>query len=135
MTCCLKSVPRVSTAGESADPASIVMPRRGDVWLADLNPTQGHEQAGRRPILVISANTYNAGNAGLIVALLLTSKTRALMDRVPMQPPEGGLKVASDVLCGHIRTISHGRLLRRWGNVAPATLGTIETILRLLLQL
>jgi mRNA interferase MazF len=34
-------------------------PARGEVWLADLNPTWGHEQAGRRPVLVVSDDLFN----------------------------------------------------------------------------
>ncbi|HEX8930973.1 MAG TPA: type II toxin-antitoxin system PemK/MazF family toxin, partial [Actinomycetota bacterium] len=33
--------------------------RRGEVWLADLNPTRGREQTGQRPVLVISASPFN----------------------------------------------------------------------------
>ncbi|WP_198471546.1 type II toxin-antitoxin system PemK/MazF family toxin [Acetomicrobium sp. S15 = DSM 107314] len=39
-------------------------PSRGEIWLVDLNPLRGHEQAGRRPSLVISVNGFNYGPAG-----------------------------------------------------------------------
>jgi len=45
------------------------LPSRGDVWLIDLNPTRGHEQAGVRPALVLSEDTFNHGPAGLSVLL------------------------------------------------------------------
>ena len=48
-------------------------PARGEVWLADLNPVRGHEQAGRRPVLVVSEDLFNQGPAGLAVVLPLTS--------------------------------------------------------------
>lgn len=108
---------------------------RGDVWFANLNPTLGHEQSGYRPILIISADAYNASSAEMVIALPLTSKVRPLSGRVPSRPPEGGLKVASDILCGQVRAISHDRLLRRWGDVVPATLAAVESTLRILLQL
>lgn len=110
-------------------------PRRGEVWFADLNPTLGHEQAGRRPLLIISSDAYNAGQSDMVIALPVTSRVRPLPGRVPMAPPEGGLKVPSDILCGHVRAISQRRLIRRWGLVGAPTLMAVERILRLLLQL
>jgi len=44
-------------------------PRRGEVWLADLGPTRGHEQAGRRPVLIISDDIFNRGPADLVEVL------------------------------------------------------------------
>src|SRR5215475_813766 len=35
-----------------------LLPNRGEIWLADLNPTRGHKQAGARPVLIISTNRY-----------------------------------------------------------------------------
>ncbi len=121
------------SSADASHPAAA--PRRGEVWFADLNPTLGHEQAGRRPILIISADAYNTSRVGLVIALPLTSKVQRLPNRVPIDAPEGGLKVASDILCGQVRTMSRDRLIRRWGNVTPATLGAVANTLRLLLQL
>ena len=42
-------------------------PSRGDIWLADLNPVRGHEQAGKRPCLVMSVDLFNQGASGLTV--------------------------------------------------------------------
>lgn len=119
----------------SANSAAERAPRRGEVWFADLNPTLGHEQAGRRPILIVSGTAYNTSQAGMVIALPLTSKTRVLLGRVPIRSPEGGLKVASDILCVHVRAISHNRLLRRWGEVTPSTMASVESVLRVFLQL
>lgn len=46
----LKTAKWFAKKGES----KVVDPSRGDIWLADLNPTRGHEQASQRPVLVIS---------------------------------------------------------------------------------
>jgi mRNA interferase MazF len=48
-------------------------PRRGEIWLAGLRPTRGREQSGRRPVLVLSVDFFNAGPADLVVVLPLTS--------------------------------------------------------------
>ena len=110
-------------------------PARGEVWLADLDPTRGHEQSGRRPVLVISEDIFNQGPAGLVIALPLTSTLRPIPSHVRLSPPEGGLRNESAVLCEAVRSISKDRLLRRWGAVGPATLRRIEDVLRILLRL
>jgi mRNA interferase MazF len=92
-------------------------PARGEVWLVDLSPIRGHEQAG------------------LAIVLPMTSTVRSIPSQVAVSPPEGGLKTKSAVLCEAIRSISTDRLIRRWGAVAPATLATVEDRLRILLRL
>ena len=66
-------------------------PLRGEVWMADLDPTRGHEQAGKRPCLVVSADVFNTGPAGLAIALPLTTKAKAIRSHVEVAPPEGGV--------------------------------------------
>lgn len=110
-------------------------PVRGEVWLAELNPVRGHEQAGKRPVLIVSEDLFNRGPADLVIVLPLTSTLRPIPSRVRLSPPEGGLKVESDVLCDAIRSISKERLLVRWGMVRPGTLEEIEDRLRILLRL
>lgn len=53
-------------------------PIRGQVWLADLGATRGHEQFGRRPVVVLSVDSFNAGPAGLVIVLPCTSKIRVV---------------------------------------------------------
>ena len=48
------------------------LPSRGEIWTADLNPTGGHEQAGKRPVLIVSTDTFNHGAADLLFVLPLT---------------------------------------------------------------
>ena len=67
-------------------------PARGEVWLADLNPVRGHEQAGRRPVLVVSEDLFNQGPAGLAIVLPMTSTIRNVPSHVPVSAPEGGVK-------------------------------------------
>lgn len=109
-------------------------PQRGEVWLADLDPTQGHEQAGRRPVLVLSVGTFNAAS-GLVTVLPVTSKPRALPTRIAIEPPEGGLSLPSFVIGEQVRTISLTRLSSRLGQVSATTLGEVETVVRTLLAL
>ena len=110
-------------------------PLRGEVWLVNLDPTRGREQAGKRPVLVVSANGFNKSPADLVVILPITSKDKAIPWHVPLQPPEGGTKTKSFILCEAVRSISHDRLVQRWGAVTSATLDEVEDRLRILFDL
>ena len=67
------------------------MPRasRGDVWLVDLSPVRGHEQAGRRPALIVSDDLFNRGPAGLVIVAPITSTIRAIPSHVRLSPRRG----------------------------------------------
>ena len=113
----------------------LTSPSRGEIWLADLDPTRGHEQAGRRPVLVVSEDLYNRGPAGLVVVLPITSTVRSVALHVRLRPPEGGVRVESSILCDAIRSVSLERLLRRWRPVSVRTMQAVEERLRTLLGL
>lgn len=110
-------------------------PRRGEVWLADLDPTRGHEQAGRRPVLVISDDLFNQGPAGLAVVLPITSTWHGIPLHIRLPPPEGGPKTDSTILSDAIRSISQERLLRHWGEISEPAMRAVEERLRVLLRL
>ena len=112
-----------------------MIPARGEVWLAELDPTRGREQAGRRPVLVVSADAYNRGPAGLIVALAVTSTQRNVPIHVRVHAPEGGLRVDSTVLCDQIRSLARERFVHRLGPVTDETMEAVEDRLRGLLRL
>ncbi len=113
-----------------------VVPERGQIWLADLEPIRGREQGGRRPVLVVSAGGLNRSRAHLIIALPLTTRDRPLPTRVRVTPPEGGLREASFICCEHIRSLSTDRLGERpFGTVSRDILDQVDDILQLLLGL
>src|SRR5436190_16067772 len=74
-------------------------PHRGEIWLADLRPTRGREQTGRRPALVLSVDFFNAGPADLIVVLPLTSTQRDIPLHVKVKKGDGGTRNDSAILC------------------------------------
>ncbi len=113
----------------------IIRPSRGEVWLADLDPTRGREQAGKRPVVIVSEDLFNRGPAGLVIVLPVTSTLRKIPSHITVAPPEGGFKKPSQILCEMVRSISGERLLSRWGKVHPPTLLRVEDCLRILLRL
>lgn len=110
-------------------------PLRGEIWMADLSPTRGREQAGFRPVLVVSHDIFNGGPSGLIVVLPVTSTLRGIPSQILLGAGEGGLKKASVAMCEGIRSISKERLVKRRGMVSARTLAAVEDVLRTLLQL
>ncbi len=114
-------------------------PSRGEIWLIDLGIGRGHEQSGQRPVLVISDDAFNAGLSGLIMIAPLTSmvaKSRNIPAHIRVDPPEGGLKTPSVILCDQLRTISKDRFGNApWGSISITTLTEVEKTLRMLLGL
>lgn len=110
-------------------------PLRGEIWYCDFDPTRGHEQAMKRPALVVSTNAFNKGPADLVIVLPITSTARGITTHVKVSKPEGGVKHDSYILCEHLRSVSKERLTKRWGAVAPATLANVERCIRILLEL
>lgn len=72
------------------------VPEAGDVIWIDLNPTVGHEQAGKHPALVLSPSSYNE-KTGLIIACPMTSEKKGYPFEVEM--PDGGIVLADQVRC------------------------------------
>ena len=111
------------------------LPSRGEIWLADLNPVRGHEQAGIRPCLVVSTDVFNHGPAELVMVLPLTTRDRRIPLHVPLERAESGLDARSFIKCEDIRSISRERLTSRVGAVGTPILDAVNDRLRILLEL
>lgn len=103
--------------------------------MVDLNPTRGHEQAGRRPALVVSTDAFNNGPAGLVVVCPMTTTERSIPMHVEVEPPEGGVRERCFIKCEDIRSISKDRLRTRWGSVGARTMMIVGDRVRILLDL
>ena len=110
-------------------------PLRGEIWLADLGATRGHEQAGRRPVLIFSVDGFNAGPAGLVIVVPLTSTIRSVSAHILINPPEAGLRRPSTILCDAVRSVTKDCLIDRWGTISPVTMAKVEYAVRVLLSL
>ncbi len=101
--------------------------KRGDIWLADLNPTRGSEQAGTRPVLIFQNNRVNNFTTTVIAIPLTTNLRRAsLPSCVQINKGEGGLLSDSVALCHQVRVLDKARLQRKLGEVSDATLAALE---------
>jgi mRNA interferase MazF len=110
-------------------------PRRGEIWLADLRPTRGREQGGRKPVVVLSVDFFNAGPADLVVVLPLTSTLRDIPLHVKVRKGEGGTRNDSAILCEAIRSVSKDGLISRWEHLSQELMSEVEDRLRILLGL
>ncbi len=111
-------------------------PSRGEIWTANLSPIRGHEQAGQRPVLIVSTNQFNQSAADLVFVVPLTRTDRRIPLHVAIDPPEGGIKARSFILCDALRSISKERFVgQAWGKVSAETLEKVEDCLRILLEL
>ena len=110
--------------------------RRGEVWLADLEPTRGREQSGQRPVLIVSPDPINQGPGNLVVAVPFTTRRRGIPSHVEVRPPDGGLHDVSFAMCEQIRSLATERLgSSPFGSVSAAVMDSVENRLRLLLVL
>ena len=94
---------------------------RGDVRWADLSPTRGREQAGERPVLVISHDVFNA-RSGTVIAMALTSQPQRAGFPLTLELDARGLPKRSWVKLSQIRTLSTKRLGRRIARASPEQL-------------
>ncbi len=91
---------------------------RGDVLWAELDPTQGREQAGRRPVLVVSHDVFNE-RSGTVIAMAITSRPQPVGFPLAIELAGAGLPKRSWVKVGQVRTLSVQRLGKRIGRVSP----------------
>lgn len=97
---------------------------RGDVRWADLAPVRGHEQSGRRPVLVLSHDVFNERSGTVIAAALTSVPPRAgfplSVELTTPKPPK-----RSWVKVGQVRTLSTERLGRLLGRASPEELALV----------
>ncbi len=102
-------------------------PRRGEVWLADLNPTKGSEQSGIRPVIIFQNNTISKFSTTVLTIPITTNLKRAkLPTTVIINQGEGGLDYSSVALCHQLRAIDKSRLTKKLGRLSPEVLTSID---------
>jgi mRNA interferase MazF len=97
---------------------------RGDVHWADLDPVRGREQAGTRPVVVISDDLFNA-HSRTVIAMALTSQPQRAGFPFTLEIKSAKLPHRSWVKIGQIRTLSVERIGRKIARLAPEELDRV----------
>ena len=107
--------------------------QRGEIYFVNLNPVQGREQAGRRPVLVLSADAIN--RLPLVVTVVVGTKgenvTRDYLTNVRVSTAESSLPSETVFLCFQLRSLDSSRFVGPpSGKVSGAVLEKVETAVR-----
>jgi mRNA interferase MazF len=97
---------------------------RGEIRWADLNPVRGKEQAGLRPVLIISHDVFNE-RSGTVIAVAITSQPQRAGFPLTMELDSKDLHKKSWIKISQIRTLSVERIGKRLGRVTPEELGQV----------
>jgi mRNA interferase MazF len=109
---------------------------RGDIYLADLNPSRGSEQAGIRPFILVQRQNLERFTRTVVVIPVTTNLRRAQVPGTMLIPAgEGGLSQESVALCYQIVVIDKQRLQRQLGTLSAIYLQRLGEALRYTLDL
>ncbi|HEY6451775.1 MAG TPA: type II toxin-antitoxin system PemK/MazF family toxin [Steroidobacteraceae bacterium] len=97
---------------------------RGEIRWADLNPVRGHEQAGHRPVLVLSHDVFNA-RSGTVIAVALTSQPQQAGFPLTLELKVAELRKPTWAKISQIRTLSVQRIGKRLARITPLDVGKI----------
>jgi len=97
---------------------------RGEIRWADLNPVRGHEQAGMRPVLILSQDIFNE-HSGTVIAMALTSQPQRAGFPLTLELKTEKLPKRSWVKISQIRTLSVERIGKKLGRVSPEELAQV----------
>jgi len=97
---------------------------RGEVRWADLNPVRGPEQAGLRPVLILSHDVFNE-RSGTVIAMAITSQSQRAGFPLSLEIESGRLPKKSWVKMSQIRTLSVERIGKRISRLSPEQLDKV----------
>jgi len=110
--------------------------RRGEVYQANLDPTEGSEQSGRRPVIIVGRDAIN-NHSPVVIGVPCTtySGQKVYNSQILIYPPEGGLTAPTVALGEQITALSKTRFERLRGTLSPATMAKLEQALIIALDL
>jgi mRNA interferase MazF len=117
--------------------AALPKPLRGDVFSARLDPTEGSEHAGTRPVVVVSRDSINA-NSSVVVVIPVTDAAnvkRSYPSHVFLPSGSGGLKMDSVAKTEQIRAIQVSRFTGYYGRLENSAVRRLEEAIRITLAL
>ena len=97
---------------------------RGEIRWADLNPVRGREQAGQRPVLILSQDVFNE-RSGTVIAVALTSQPQRAGFPLTLEVHARGLPKRSWVKISQIRTLAVERMGKIIGRASPEELAQV----------
>ncbi|MDA1313914.1 MAG: type II toxin-antitoxin system PemK/MazF family toxin [Acidobacteria bacterium] len=97
---------------------------RGEVRWADLNPVRGHEQAGLRPVLILSQDVFNE-RSGTVIAVALTSQQPRAGFPLTLESSATRLPKRSWIKISQIRTLAVERIGRRVGRASEEEMAQV----------
>jgi mRNA interferase MazF len=105
---------------------------RGEIRWADLNPVRGNEQAGKRPVLIVSNDIFNE-RSGTVIAMALTSQPQRAGFPLALELQSKNLPRRSWVKISQIRTLAVERIGSRLGRATPEQMaGVVEGLLEIM---
>jgi mRNA interferase MazF len=111
--------------------------RRGELYDARLDPVEGSEQGGSRPVVVVSRDAINTSSPVVVVVPCTTLRPgrRIYPSHVVVRSPEGGLTADSVLLAEQVRVMDKTRLMRHRGALNADTLAKLDRALLIALDL
>ena len=97
---------------------------RGDIRWADLNPVKGREQAGLRPVLILSQDVFNE-RSGTVIAVAITSQPQRAAFPLTLEIKSKGLPKRSWVKISQIKTLSVERIGKRLAQATPEEIAQV----------
>ena len=105
---------------------------RGDIYWADLSPDRGHEQAGRRPVLVLSQEVFNE-RSGTVIAMAITSQPQRAGFPLTLELQNNDLPKRSWVKISQLRTLVVARIGPKIGRASSEEMNqVVEGLLELI---
>lgn len=113
-----------------------LIPKRGEIYLVNFDPTIGREIKKTRPAVVIQNDISNR-YSGITIVAAISSKFGPKMypTEVLVKAGEGGIQLDSVILLNQVRSIDHQRMIKRLGKVSAATLKRVERAIAISLGL
>ena len=105
----------------------MIVVKRGDIFLANLEPVRGSEQGGIRPVLIIQNDTSNK-HSPVTIAAAITSRffDREFPTNVPISRRESGLDKDSTILLNQLRTLDVSRMIKKIGSLNAVIMDSVD---------